>query len=64
MRGEQILHVVPTQDGYHALYLRDGRIISILPSDGRVMSVAELPAEIENPTPPSYKSSSAQITPR
>ena len=62
MRGEEILHVVPTEDGYHALYTRDGRIITIKPIDGKVMSVAQLPAAIESP-PATYRSGSAQITP-
>ena len=63
MRGEEILHVVPTKEGLHALYTRDGRIITIKPSDGTVMDIAELPAVIESPKPPTYRSRSAQITP-
>ena len=63
MRGEQILHVALTSDGYHALYTSDGRIITITPSDGKVMSVAELPAIIQSPPPSTYRSGSAQISP-
>jgi hypothetical protein len=62
MRGEQVLHVVPSADGYHVLYTRDGRVITINPNDGKVVRTAVLPAAIENPAQ-AYKSSSAQITP-
>ena len=63
MRGEQILHVVPAADGYHVLYTRDGRVITIDPSDGKIVRTAALPAAIEGAPPPTYKSGSAQITP-
>jgi osmotically-inducible protein OsmY len=43
MEASDVLFVVPVKEGQHALYLRDGRILTISTYDGTVYYVGRIP---------------------
>ncbi len=47
MRPEDILFIVPVKESLHALYLRDGRVVTITTYNGAVQHVSRLPQEAE-----------------
>jgi hypothetical protein len=45
MKTDGIAFIVPVKEGMHALYTRDGRIITIGNYSGNVLHVATLPSD-------------------
>jgi hypothetical protein len=44
MKPEDIAFVVPSKDGQHVLYLKDGRLVTISTYDGAPYHVGRLPS--------------------
>jgi hypothetical protein len=47
MTVDEIAFIVPVEGALHALYLRDGRIVTVGTHDGKVSNVTRLPTDDE-----------------